>query len=76
MKLSVRPIWRFLVAPFRHAHAPVDARPCCQEAAFRLFGRCDGGCSTDSQIYHLVEDWSDVSRQSRRTDLRTYYGRR
>lgn len=60
-------VWRMLMRavrlPFEAGQAPLDARACCQEAAFRLFGQCGEGCCTDSQVHSLMEDWSDDARR-------------
>ena len=67
MRTLFLPIWvtRLLqgvfAEPYPRDHAPLDAKPCCQEAALRLIGRCDGACNSGSEV-HVVLDRHDEQR--------------
>lgn len=69
-------VLRFVLTLFRNGQAPLDAQPCCHEAAFRLYGRCNEECCADSQVYGFMENWAETTRQSRVLDLTTSQGRR
>lgn len=69
-------VLRFALTPFRNGRAPLDAQPCCYEAAFRLYGRCNEECGADSLVYGSMESWAETTRQSRVLDLKTSEGRR
>lgn len=74
LKGIIRATVALLGRPTNAGDKAADAKPCCQEAASRLYGRCEDGSCCDSQMQVFMEDWAEQSRLARGGDLKSLRG--